>query len=44
MVGHCLIDPTTFITQHEPTADALDAYEKFDTRERGSLKTVLSNT
>ncbi|MCD0445452.1 glutathione-dependent formaldehyde dehydrogenase [Glycomyces sp. A-F 0318] len=35
------VDPTAFITQHEPPVDAVEAYETFDRREEGWLKTVL---
>jgi threonine dehydrogenase-like Zn-dependent dehydrogenase len=35
------VDPLAFITQHEAPADALEAYETFDRREEGWLKTVL---
>ncbi len=36
-----VVDPTTFITQHEPPRAAIEAYETFDRREDGWLKTVL---
>ncbi|RRR96805.1 zinc-dependent alcohol dehydrogenase [Glycomyces terrestris] len=35
------VDPTAFITRHEPPLDAIAAYESFDRREDGWLKTVL---
>lgn len=35
------VDPTAFITRHEPPVDAIEAYETFDRREDGWLKTVL---
>jgi threonine dehydrogenase-like Zn-dependent dehydrogenase len=35
------VDPTAFITRHEPPTDAIAAYEAFDRREDGWLKTVL---
>jgi threonine dehydrogenase-like Zn-dependent dehydrogenase len=35
------VDPLAFITQHEAPADAIEAYETFDRREEGWLKTVL---
>jgi threonine dehydrogenase-like Zn-dependent dehydrogenase len=38
------IDPTAFITRHEPPVDAVMAYETFDRREDGWLKTVLDVT
>jgi threonine dehydrogenase-like Zn-dependent dehydrogenase len=34
-------DPTAFVTQHEEPAAAVEAYETFDRREEGWLKTVL---
>ncbi|PWW53168.1 zinc-dependent alcohol dehydrogenase [Actinokineospora spheciospongiae] len=36
-----VVDPTTFITQHEEPTSAVEAYETFDRREEGWLKTVL---
>jgi threonine dehydrogenase-like Zn-dependent dehydrogenase len=36
-----VVDPTTFITQHEQPSAAIDAYKSFDLREDGWLKTVL---
>jgi threonine dehydrogenase-like Zn-dependent dehydrogenase len=36
-----LIDPTVFITQKERPASAIEAYEAFDRRDEGWLKTVL---
>lgn len=36
-----VVDPTTFITQHEEPTAAIDAYKTFDLREDGWLKTVL---
>jgi threonine dehydrogenase-like Zn-dependent dehydrogenase len=41
MVRSGSIDPTAFITQHEPPQQAIHAYETFDRREEGWLKTVL---
>nr|BFF25184.1 hypothetical protein GCM10025732_31490 [Glycomyces mayteni] len=41
LVATGAIDPTAFITQHEPPATAIEAYEMFDRREDGWLKTVL---
>lgn len=35
------VDPTAFITRHEDPLDAIEAYETFDRREDGWLKTVL---
>ncbi|SDJ49724.1 Threonine dehydrogenase [Lentzea albidocapillata subsp. violacea] len=35
------VDPTAFITRHEDPVDAIEAYETFDRREDGWLKTVL---
>jgi threonine dehydrogenase-like Zn-dependent dehydrogenase len=35
------VDPLAFITQHEAPANAIEAYETFDRREEGWLKTVL---
>ncbi|WP_100447907.1 zinc-dependent alcohol dehydrogenase [Glycomyces xiaoerkulensis] len=35
------VDPTAFITQHERPTDAIEAYETFDRRQDGWLKTVL---
>ncbi|GAA2274902.1 zinc-dependent alcohol dehydrogenase [Glycomyces scopariae] len=35
------VDPTAFITRHEPPTSAIAAYESFDRREDGWLKTVL---
>lgn len=35
------VDPTAFITRHEQPVDAIEAYETFDRREDGWLKTVL---
>ncbi|GAA1660036.1 zinc-dependent alcohol dehydrogenase [Glycomyces endophyticus] len=35
------VDPTAFITRHEPPMSAIAAYESFDRREDGWLKTVL---
>src|SRR4051794_35833842 len=41
MVASGGFEPTAFITQHERPADAVEAYETFDRREEGWLKTVL---
>ncbi|QYA99930.1 alcohol dehydrogenase catalytic domain-containing protein (plasmid) [Rhodococcus sp. USK10] len=38
------LDPAAFITQHAAPTRALDAYQRFDTREQGWLKTVLDVT
>lgn len=35
------IDPTRFVTQHEPVRGAIEAYETFDRREDGWLKVAL---
>ncbi|MET8764847.1 zinc-dependent alcohol dehydrogenase [Lentzea sp. NPDC004782] len=35
------VDPTAFITRHEDPVNAVEAYETFDRREDGWLKTVL---
>lgn len=37
-----VVEPTAFITQKEPVADAIEAYETFDRRADGWLKTVLT--
>jgi len=36
-----VVDPTTFITKREAPTSAIEAYESFDRREEGWLKTVL---
>ena len=36
-----VVDPTAFITQHEEPSQAVEAYQTFDLREDGWLKTVL---
>ncbi|WNV86989.1 hypothetical protein [Umezawaea sp. Da 62-37] len=36
-----VVDPTAFIIQHEKPTAAIEAYETFDRREEGWLKTVL---
>jgi threonine dehydrogenase-like Zn-dependent dehydrogenase len=41
LVVEGVVDPTAFITRHEPPVDAIEAYETFDRREEGWLKTVL---
>ncbi|MDI5981316.1 zinc-dependent alcohol dehydrogenase [Amycolatopsis magusensis] len=41
MVAKGAFEPTDFITQHEEPASAIEAYETFDRREEGWLKTVL---
>ena len=41
MVASGSIDLTPFITQHAVPSDALDAFESFDRRENGWLKTPL---
>ncbi|GAB3656822.1 zinc-dependent alcohol dehydrogenase [Glycomyces tarimensis] len=35
------VDPTAFLTRHERPTNAIEAYETFDRREDGWLKTVL---
>jgi threonine dehydrogenase-like Zn-dependent dehydrogenase len=35
------VDPAAFITQEEKPASAIEAYETFDRREEGWIKTVL---
>ncbi|MFJ8966009.1 zinc-dependent alcohol dehydrogenase [Lentzea sp. NPDC102401] len=37
-----VVDPTAFITQHEEPSNAIEAYQTFDLREDGWLKTVLN--
>ncbi|MFD2416058.1 alcohol dehydrogenase catalytic domain-containing protein [Amycolatopsis pigmentata] len=39
-----VVDPTAFITRHEEPTAAIEAYETFDRREDGWLKTVLDLT
>jgi threonine dehydrogenase-like Zn-dependent dehydrogenase len=41
LVATGLVDPIAFITQQEKPDSAIDAYETFDRREEGWLKTVL---
>ncbi len=41
LVATGLVDPTAFTTQHEQPTSAIEAYETFDRREEGWLKTVL---
>jgi threonine dehydrogenase-like Zn-dependent dehydrogenase len=41
LVAAGLFDPTRFITQQVGVVDAVEAYESFDRREEGWLKTVL---
>jgi threonine dehydrogenase-like Zn-dependent dehydrogenase len=41
MVATGSVDPTRFITRHEPPAAAVEAYRSFDRREEGWLKIVL---
>lgn len=41
LVASGVVDPLAFITQHEKPAAAIEAYETFDRREEGWLKTVL---
>lgn len=41
LVATGTLDPAGFITKHEPPANAIEAYETFDRREDGWLKTVL---
>ncbi|MEH0109698.1 zinc-dependent alcohol dehydrogenase [Tersicoccus sp. MR15.9] len=42
IVASGLFDPTKLITQHEPLTSAVEAYESFDRREEGWLKTELT--
>ncbi|OMH34091.1 zinc-dependent alcohol dehydrogenase [Tersicoccus sp. Bi-70] len=42
IVAAGLFDPTKLITQHEPLTSAVEAYESFDRREEGWLKTELT--
>jgi threonine dehydrogenase-like Zn-dependent dehydrogenase len=42
LVAAGLVDPTVFITQKKDTEDAISAYETFDRRDAGWLKTVLT--
>lgn len=44
LVASGLFDPEAFITQEAPTISAIDAYEHFDRRDEGWLKTVLDVT
>ncbi|MDF3311993.1 alcohol dehydrogenase catalytic domain-containing protein [Rhodococcus sp. T2V] len=44
MAATGVLDPAAFITQHAAPTRALDAYQRFDTREQGWLKTVLDVT
>jgi threonine dehydrogenase-like Zn-dependent dehydrogenase len=41
LVSTGVVDPTDFITQHAEPTSAIEAYETFDRREEGWLKTVL---
>jgi hypothetical protein len=41
LVATGLVDPTAFITQKQPPESAIAAYETFDRREDGWLKTIL---
>jgi threonine dehydrogenase-like Zn-dependent dehydrogenase len=41
LVSTGVVDPTTFITQRDEPMSAIEAYERFDRREDGWLKTVL---
>jgi len=41
LVASGAFDPLPFITQHEGTTSAVDAYQHFDRRDAGWLKTVL---
>jgi threonine dehydrogenase-like Zn-dependent dehydrogenase len=41
LVATGVVDPTRFITQHESPAEAIGAYQSFDRREEGWVKTVL---
>ncbi len=41
LVATGVVDPAKFITQHEPPAEAISAYQSFDRREEGWVKTVL---
>jgi threonine dehydrogenase-like Zn-dependent dehydrogenase len=42
LVVEGVVDPTAFITQQEAPVSAIEAYETFDRREEGWLKTVLA--
>ncbi|GGC77989.1 glutathione-dependent formaldehyde dehydrogenase [Tersicoccus solisilvae] len=42
IVATGLVDPTALITQQEPLTSAVEAYESFDRREEGWLKTELT--
>lgn len=42
VVAAGLFDPTNLITQREPLTSAIEAYESFDRREEGWLKTELT--
>ncbi|MBF4630838.1 alcohol dehydrogenase catalytic domain-containing protein [Clavibacter michiganensis subsp. phaseoli] len=41
LVASGVFDPTRFITQDERLVDVIEAYERFDVREEGWVKTVL---
>ena len=41
LVAAGLMDPAAFITQEEKPTSAIEAYETFDRREEGWIKTVL---
>ncbi len=41
LVASGAVDPSTVMTQHEPVTGAIEAYETFDRREEGWIKTVL---
>ena len=41
MVAAGTVDPTAFITRHTEPESAIDAYQSFDQRENGWLKTVI---
>ena len=42
LVASGVVDPAAFITQHAPVTEAIAAYQSFDKREEGWIKTVLS--
>jgi threonine dehydrogenase-like Zn-dependent dehydrogenase len=41
MVATGSVEPTRFITQHEAAVSVIEAYEAFDRRAEGWVKTVL---
>ncbi|RJK97590.1 zinc-dependent alcohol dehydrogenase [Vallicoccus soli] len=44
LVASGVVDPATVMTQHEGVTNAIEAYETFDRREEGWIKTVLSTS